>query len=172
MGSSQSRSAPDKPEGEQLTGFKLRVCGRFACVHPRAVRLAHATGAVPPQVSQSLLEKTGVVPPPDASAGESNQAEQRAFDQGGEQAQQELAQHQAEHGAIDRQLQLEAMQTANDEHEQRLRERIEELQRREYRRAAQRNALARTRPPSRVPATLSLLGPSHLHMFYWRRRPN
>ena len=82
------------------------------------MRLAHAIGALPPQVSQQLLEKTGVVPEPVASAGESNQTEQRAFDQGAEQAQQEQAQYQAEQGSIDRQLQLEAMQRANDEHEQ------------------------------------------------------
>ena len=160
MGASQSRGAP---EAEQPKGFHLRVCGRLACVRPRVMRLAHAIGALPPQVSQQLLEKTGVVPEPVASAGESNQTEQRAFDQGAEQAQQEQAQYQAEQGSIDRQLQLEAMQRANDEHEQRLRERIEELQRREYRHAAE---CTRTHAPA-----LSHLAPCHIHMLSWRRRP-
>lgn len=80
------------------------------------------------QVSNRLLEKTG------GGDGQPASPElQRAFEQGAEFAAQQIAQQQSGQISASNQQQIEAMQAANDEHEKLLRERIEALQRREYR---------------------------------------
>ena len=84
-----------------------------------------------PQVSNALLEKTGAAS--GGAQGVANPTLQQAFEQGAEYAAQAIAQQQAEQHAASRQEQLDAMQNANEQHERVLRERIEELQRREYR---------------------------------------
>jgi len=60
---------------------------------------------------------------------DSSEMMQQAYQQGAEHARRDFAEEQRQK----RQLEIEAMQRANDEHERALRERIEVLQKREYR---------------------------------------
>ena len=81
------------------------------------------------QVSQQLAEKTGAFERP----SQANAALQQAFQQGAEYAAQQIAEQQAEQQQAVSQLGSQQQLEANDEQERKLRERIEALQRREYR---------------------------------------
>jgi hypothetical protein len=133
MGSSQSA------QQQQPSGFNVRV--RFlrhrralCCVTMRCV--AAPTLAVGPrlvaQMSNAILEKTGVSGDAGPNASE-NEALKRAFEQGAEYATQQIAQMQTEQAAATAHEEGVSLQKANEQNEQLVRERIEALQRREYR---------------------------------------
>ena len=101
----------------------------------RASRQEGAPSGFNVRFTPAVLEKAGATGGAEgaAPAAPTNEALQQAFQQGIEHAQQQLAQQLAAQEAEARAQQLEAMQDANAESDRILRERIEALQRREYR---------------------------------------
>ncbi|KAL1496611.1 hypothetical protein AB1Y20_014215 [Prymnesium parvum] len=87
------------------------------------------------RMTPELLNSSGVntSSKADAASYERDELARQAFQQGAEYAAQQLLQQQAELEAEAREQQLKAMQYMNDQQEELLRVRIEELHKREYR---------------------------------------